>query len=231
MTDAKERLPRLIELAGETTPEKLRALAFELSDLLTDWPAHYPTEMREPFEALLEKVLKRLDGTSRQMIAARLARDSGTAVTLLNEFYFDVPAEERAAILARNAEGDHAPDTTVEGADEVRLIAAARNTRGRDFAAAFASFLGVPVSTAERILEDASGNALTVACKGANVRRATYSALALLTVCELRINPGARFMHLQAYDAIPAGGARRLLDHWRTQVEETQATAEDARAA
>ena len=157
--------------------------------------------MREPFEALLEKVLKRLDGTSRQMSAARLARDSGTAVTLLNEFYFDVPAEERAAILARNAEGDHAPDTTVEGADEVRLIAAARYTRGRDFAAAFASFLGVPVSTAERILEDASGNALTVACKGANVRRATYSALALLTVCELRINPGRR--------------ADRFVEHWQ----------------
>src|SRR5271167_4818440 len=156
MTDAKERLPRLIELAGETTPEKLRALAFELSDLLTDWPARYPMEMREPFEALLEKVLKRLDGTSRQMIAARLAAHPGTAVTLLNEFYFDVPAESRAAILARNAEGDDAPNTLMDGGDETRLIEAARYTRGRDFAAAFASFLHVPVSTAERILEDAS---------------------------------------------------------------------------
>src|ERR1700722_15470694 len=126
MADAKERLSRLIDLAGETTPEKQRALAFELSDLLTDWPARYPAEMREPFEALLEKVLKRLDGTSRSMIAARLAAHAGSAVSLLNEFYFDVPAEERAAILARNAEGEDAPGANVEPADEARLIEAAR---------------------------------------------------------------------------------------------------------
>jgi hypothetical protein len=202
-----------------------------LSDLLTDWPARYPMEMREPFEALLEKVLKRLDGTSRQMIAARLAAHSGTAVALLNEFYFDVPAKSRAAILARNAEGEGAPDAPMGGSDESRLIEAARYTRGRDFVAAFASFLRVPVSIAERILEDASGNSLAVACKGADVRRATYSALALLTVCELRINPGARFTHLQAYDQIPTDGARRLLGYWQTQVEEEHVVPQDACAA
>src|SRR5208337_2165496 len=104
MTDARERLSRLIELAGENTPEKQRALAFELCDLLIDWPQRYPPAMREPFEALLEKVLRRLDGATRRMIAARLAGHPETALALLNEFYFDVPADARTDILRRNAE-------------------------------------------------------------------------------------------------------------------------------
>jgi len=231
MADAKERLSRLIDLAGETAPEKQRALAFELTELLMDWPARYPSDMREPFEALLEKVLKRLDGTSRRMIAARLAGHAGTAVALLNEFYFDVPEDARATILARNVDAEGPLGAPADAADEVRLIEAARRTRGRDLAGAFADFLRVPLAIAERILEDPSGNALAVACKGASVRRATYSALALLTVCELRINPGARFGHLLAYDQIPLDGARRLLAYWRQHGPEIAHGAQGACAA
>jgi hypothetical protein len=219
MAEVKERLSRLIDLAGETAPEKQRALAFELCELLTDWPKRYPHPMREPFEALLEKVFKRLDGTTRRVIAARLADQAGIALTLLNEIYFDIPLEARDSILKRNAESDEQIHAAVKPADEVKLIEAARRTRGHDFAEAFANFLGVAVSTAERILGDTTGNALAVACRGAGVKRATYSALALLIVTELRINPGARFEHLAAFDHIPLAGAQRLLAHWREQPE------------
>ena len=105
----------------------------------TDWPAHYPTEMREPFEALLEKVLKRLDGTSRQMIAARLAQRFRSAY--VNEFYL---TRLRGT---RNAEGDHALQYHLLSKERT-LPADCAADRGRDFAAAFAA-----VSTAQRILD------------------------------------------------------------------------------
>jgi hypothetical protein len=215
MTDARERLQRLIELAGENTPEKHRALAFELCDLLFDWPGRYPAAMREPFEALLEKVLRRLDGTTRRMIAARLATHAETAITLLNEFYLDMPAEARVGILARNANFAEIAPQEDGHADDAPLIDAARHTRGNELAAAFAHFLGVPAVTAQRILEDSSGNALAVACKGARVRRATFSALALLTLPEIRSNPTVRHARLSAFDDIPQGGADTMLDFWR----------------
>src|SRR3974390_519720 len=211
MRDAKDRLSRLIELAGESTPEKQRALAFELYDLLIDWTQRYPLAMREPFEALLEKVLKRVDGTTRRMLAARLASHPTTAVTLLNEFYFDVPAEAKSAILRRNAALEEPLQNMPAYANEAELLAAARRVRGHDFAMALGDYLGVTPATSERILADTSGNALAVACRGAGVKRATYSALALLTIGELRVNPGARFEHLVGFEQIPDPGARRLL--------------------
>lgn len=230
MTDARERLERLIELAGESTPEKQRALAFELCDLLTDWPPRYPAAMREPFEALLEKVLRRLDGTTRRMIAARLATHPDTAIALLNEFYLDMPEEARAGILARNAASASPPSSDTETGDDAPLIDAARHMRGSELATAFARFLGVPPVTAQRILEDTSGNALAVACKGARIRRATYSVLALLSLPDIRANPGIRYARLSAYDDIPQTGAHTMLDFWRRAHDDVPADS-DVQAA
>jgi hypothetical protein len=228
MTDARERLSRLIELASESTPDKQRALAFELCDLLTDWPQRYPVVMREPFEALLENVLRRLDGTTRRMIAERIGRHPDTALVLLNAFYLDMPVDVRPAILARNADGHaEAPPEDEPASGDAMLIDAARRSRGGELAGAFGAFLQIAPSLAQRILEDASGDALAVACKGAGVRRATYSALALLTMPDIRANPGARFARLSAIDAIPVDGAARMLGYWRMAHDEPG----DARAA
>lgn len=232
MVDARERLSHLIELAGESTPDKQRALAFELCDLLTDWPTRYPAAMREPFEALLEKVLRRLDGTTRRMIAARLAARPETALAFLNEFYLDVPADARRAILARNADlPEHAQIEGATAEDELPLIEAARRVRGAEFAAALARFLDVTPPLAQRILDDMSGDGLAVACKGAGVRRATYSALALLAGADLRANPAARYERLSAFEDVPAEGARRMLAFWRRLHDDGPPQEPGARAA
>jgi len=231
MPDARERLERLIELAGESTPEKQRALAFELCDLLVDWPGRYPVAMREPFEALLEKVLRRLDGATRRMIAARLATHPETAVTLLNQFYLDMPVEVRTGILARNANSTDAVPEETGSVDDRPLIDAARHARGSELAAAFAQFLGVSASTARRILDDSSGNALAVACKGARIRRATFSALALLTLPDVRANPSVRYLRLSAFDEIPQSGADTMLDFWRRTHQNDASFEADEQAA
>lgn len=216
MTDARERLTRLIELASENAPEKQAALAFELCDLLVAWPERYPQIMREPFEALLEKVLRRLDETTRRLIATRLSGHSETAVALLNQFYFDVPTKARSLILERN----HEPvDETTRAADvegEARLIQSARRMGAIEFVATLAAFLRVPVGTAQSILDDQTGDALAVACRGAGVQRATYSSLALFAASGAPdTDSEALYARLAAFDTIPENAARSMLAYWR----------------
>jgi hypothetical protein len=222
MADARERLTHLIELANENTPEKHQALAFELCDLLVNWPQRYPRAMREPFEALLEKVRRRLDPHTRQMIALRL-NSPDTTLALLNEFYLDLPQDLRAPILARNAaRGADAPAAEITGR-EVMLIAAARKTSGPDLVQAFAQLMGISAATAQTVFDDASGDALAVVCKGAGISRTTYSTLAVLAAKEA--TPETLYDRLAAFDAIPETGARRMLAHWRREQDASGARA------
>ncbi len=204
-----ERFARLIELANKTAPGDRAALALELCELLADWPMKYPREMREPFESLLEKAVREVDGATRRAVAARIAARDEAPVTLLNELFFDAPAEAKTQIVNRNAEiNGH---ETTEAADEARVIEAARATSGEAFADEFARLLGIGPVTAKRILAEPSGNALAIACKGAHLTRAAFSALAVL--CAPNAEPSDR--RLGAYDAIPQDGADGMVRFWR----------------
>ncbi len=94
------------------------------------------------------------------------------------------------------------------------LIEAARC--GEGLHDALAQSLGVDDKMAVQILDDESGAALAVACKGANIERAAFSALALL------VRPGRDRAHafavLDAYDTVPMSEATRVLRGWREGV-------------
>jgi hypothetical protein len=214
MTDAKQRLTHLIELATADAPENRRALALELCDLLIDWPPHYPATMREPFEALLEKTVRSIDDETRRALVAKLATRHETPVTLLNEFYFDAPQDTRDAIVLRNALMDGAGGAPAAHTDEAALITAARNKPQDQFTHDFASLLGIAEGTAGRILHDHSGRALAVACKGAHLGRATFSALAVLSEAGIALEAARE--RLSSFDSVPLTGAERLLDYWRS---------------
>jgi hypothetical protein len=215
MTDARQRLSHLIELATTNAPENRRTLAVELCDLLLDWPAHYPAAMREPFEALLEKIVRMIDADTRRALAEKLGAREETPLPLLNEFYFDAPAETRDAIVLRNALLEDGTQPTLPHADEQEIVAAARSKTNGEFARAFASMLGIAAGTAERILQDHSAHALAIVCKGAHMNRATFSALALLT--EAANGDADTRERLASFDSVPLPAAERLLDHWRTK--------------
>ncbi|HEY0265540.1 MAG TPA: DUF2336 domain-containing protein, partial [Rhizomicrobium sp.] len=91
------------------------------------------------------------------------------------------------------------------------LVAAARD--GGDLPALLADSLGVDARMAQQILEDETGAALAVACKGAGLERPAFSALALL------VKPGRdrdhAFAALDAYDNVPVSEATRVLRGWR----------------
>jgi len=215
MTDAKQRLTHLVELATTNAPENRRTLAVELCDLLLDWPAHYPAAMREPFEALLEKIVRMIDADTRRALAEKLGARTETPLPLLNEFYFDAPAETRDAIILRNALLNDGTQPEIPGADEEAIVSAARNTANGEFTASFANMLGIEAATAERILHDHSGRALAIVCKGAHLTRATFSALALIT--EGGSGAADTRERLSSFDSVPLTGAERLLDYWRTK--------------
>jgi uncharacterized protein (DUF2336 family) len=184
---------------------------------LVDWPPRYPQIMREPFEALLEKVLRRLDETTRRLIATRLSTHSETAVALLNECYFDVPTKARSLILERNHEEDDDTPVQTDAEDEAKLIAAARKMGPIEFVHAFADFLGVTVVMAQSIVEDVTGDALAVACRGVGMSRITYSTLATFAAGRLNADAATIYQRLAAFDTIPESGARRMLGHWRRE--------------
>jgi hypothetical protein len=230
MPDARARLTRLIELATQRAPEKQRALAFELCDLLLEWPNRYPSAMREPFEVLLEKVLRRLDGTTRRMIAGRFAERSDAALALLNEIYLDLPDDARAAVLRRNEQRDDGNPTStgISDVDEMRLLAGVRSAPGAEFTVTFADILRIPATTAERILADRNRSALAVACKGAHVTRPVFSAIAVLSTADRRTDATAC---LAAFDEISQGAAENLLDYWRQTHEDLSPLPTDVAAA
>ncbi|HEY5337458.1 MAG TPA: DUF2336 domain-containing protein, partial [Rhizomicrobium sp.] len=171
--------------------------------------------MREPFEALLEKTVRGIDEDTRRALAAKLAAHQETPVTLLNEFYFDSPDDARDAIVLRNALLDGGSRPHDSHTDEAALIAAARGKPHGEFTDAFARLFGIERTTADNILHDHSGRALAVACKGAHLGRATFSALAVLTETGSALSAARE--RLSSFDAIPQTGAERLLDYWRTR--------------
>ncbi|HEX3675655.1 MAG TPA: DUF2336 domain-containing protein [Rhizomicrobium sp.] len=206
-------MTRLVELAAGHAPEERRRLTTELCDLLLDWPDSYPDAMREPFETLLEKTVRLIDGASRTALIARIAEAPDARLDFLNEFFFDAPQALRHAILDRNGR-EGAGVSSSARIDEAALIETARREQHEGFAERFAAALGVRPDTAARILHDASAEALAIAAKGAGLSRATFSTLALIaggvhTAEEI----AAR---LAVFETVSPTAAQALLTFWRT---------------
>ena len=117
--------------------------------------------------------------------------------------------------MLRNALLEDGSQPDIPETDEKQIVSAARTTANGEFAAAFARMLGIEPAMAERILHDRSGRALAIACKGAHLTRATFSALALIT--ETGSGAVDTRERLSSFDSVPLTGAERLLDFWRTR--------------
>ncbi|HEY1708021.1 MAG TPA: DUF2336 domain-containing protein [Rhizomicrobium sp.] len=200
----KEHLEYLLRLAAE--PGERHQLVRELSDLLGAWPPGYPDELRPPFAALLARIEHDIDPEDRRELAAKLAHCPDAPLPLLNEFFFDLPPDARAGVLQRNA---RLQTERCDFVNETVLVAAARARRSAEFSGAFSTAFGIDALTAAEILQDGSGLGVAIACRGAGLSRAAFSAIVLLTA---RGDVGNK---LSALDAVPAEGAATLLAFWR----------------
>jgi hypothetical protein len=224
---ARERLSRLVELAGQEGIEARRALAGELADLLLSWPSIYPRGMREPFEALLEKTVRDIGPAERAMLADRFIAADDMPLSILNLLVFDAAPETKHAILHRNAaSAETAAAVARIPVNEAALLAAARGTSIENLPAVLAPRLGIGVEIVRSVLEDSSGAMLAVLCKGSDMRRQTCSALAVLTQRDVASEESYR--RLAAYDDMPEPGSKALVRWWRSQA---LAPSSDAEAA
>lgn len=213
---ARERLTRLVELAGRDGAEARRALAGELADLLLGWPSIYPRGMREPFEALLEKTIRDVGADARASLAERFGASEDAPLSILNLLVFDAPPETRRAILERNAAAaEKAPGLSRIPINETALLAAARAAPIADLASVLAPRLGIPLEIAQQILDDRSAAMLALLSKGAGLRRPVFSALVVLAWPHATSEESYR--RLAGYDDVPEAGARALFSFWRLQ--------------
>lgn len=208
MRTPKERLSHLLELAAKGAAERA-ALAGEVADLLLDWPAQYPQDMRASFEALLEKIAREVDERARRELALRFSKIGDASLSLLNELFLAAPEAMKDEIIRRN--DAHAGDSTARIEAEV-LLAAARS-RG-EFSAILARAAAIPRAVAAEIMRDLSCRALAVVAKGGGLKRAHFSAIAILTIA----SPD-NFAALSAFDCVPENGAANLLSFWRAKPE------------
>ncbi|MBA2587990.1 MAG: hypothetical protein H0U98_05120 [Alphaproteobacteria bacterium] len=136
----------------------------------------------------------------------------GVCEALLAKAARDVDAATRARLRVQlYSDPDLAGRVLPRESMTQALIETAR--RGEGLADTLAQSLGVDDKMAIQILDDETGAALAVACKGANIERAAFSALALLT------RPGRDRIHafavLDAFDNVPMSEATRVLRGWR----------------
>ena len=183
---APQKLSHLLQLADQG-PALRAALAEEVADLLTHWPADYPDTMRGICEALLSKAARDVDGDTRTRLRVQLYSDPDLA----------------ARVLPRES-ASH------------QLIGVARKGDNDGVVKTLSETLGVDEAMARQVLDDETGAALAVACKGAGLDRAAFSALALMA------HPGRDRAHayavLDAFDNVPTSEATRVLRGWRGDV-------------
>ena len=180
---ASEKLSHLLQLADQG-PALRAALAEEVTELLTHWPSDYPGSMRSVCETLLAKAAHDVDAETRARLRLQLQLQS------------------HSELAQRVLPQDTAAQT---------LVDAARS--GKDLTAVLGQSLGVEEETARQILDDASGTALAVACKGAQIDRAAFSALAVLT--HPSRNRSQAFAILDAFDKVAMSEAAYTLHRWR----------------
>ena len=184
---ASQKLSELLQLADQG-PALRAALAEEVAELLSHWPADYPESMREVCEALLAKAARDIDTPTRARLRVLLYSNPGLAHRVLPR-------------------------------DSLALIEKARASA--NLVSVLAESLCVSEKVADEILADASGASLAVACKGALIDRAAFSALVLLAhpACDR----ARAFAMLDAFDRVPVSEAARRLRGWRGEDQLTPA--------
>lgn len=207
MVHAKERLGQLLALAAE---RRWSPLARELCDLMLYWPPGWPEAMRAPVAALFETALREADDETQSVLAERLAGQATIPLKVMNQVYLAAPAPLRREILMRNELEGPAPDAFT--LDRPALLAAARARQG-DFTGTFARLGGFSRRIAAAVLSDSTGEALAVVCRGGELDRAAFSAIALLRA------PAE--VPLPVYDSVAPKAAALICADWRKASADT----------
>lgn len=164
------------------------ALRTALAEEVAELLADWPIDYPESMRAVCESLLAKAAGDI----------DQGTRARLRVQLYSEPELAHR--VLPRACVGQRLVETARRGA----------------LAAALADNLDVDARVAADILADRSGASLAMACKGAGLDRAVFSALAVLAGAH---NDRAQaFAVLDAFEAVSISEATRTLRGWRENI-------------
>ena len=235
------QLEGLLDLACRNGIDVRPTLLRVLTDLYIQKPSHRPEEEAQYVE-LAQRLIENADPVTRATVAARLAGYPAAPTAILEKLaaltgltvtpaataseappqkneladvFFQASGEERRLILTNLDTADAAPRRGADAATFKLLEVAALTRNPAEFARVLQRAIPLSATLAQRIVHDASGEAIVVATKAIGM------PAPLLQRVLLFLNPAIgqsvqRVYELAAlYDEITVQSAQAMLDIWK----------------
>lgn len=208
---APETMKKMVEHSRSI--EELQAPMADRYDL----PPQLLTEMYFfVSSALKREILKRSDLLDPALIDEAV---ESNRQKILDRAVTDVQADVSSA---RKFVEDRIRSNTLNESLLKELIEARKST---EFLLAFAHYIGIDTSTAQRIMADRSWESLAIACRAAGLERSTFAKVVFgLQKGQDEQNKALRILDL--YLKVPQEAAERVMRFWRVRTEAASRAAE-----
>jgi hypothetical protein len=159
----------------------------------------------------MNKVASELGTDMGDHLAARMEQSGHTQKTPTAN------GSQRCGLHSGKAELSNGETEPARAFDADQLVDLLRNDKYDEFVLGFARMSDVDVSTARKILEDPSAEALAIACKANRFDHATFSTIVLLTDLAKTRQPELVDQLMQLYDQVTVQTAQRAMRFWRVR--------------
>jgi len=226
---ADPRLDGLFDLAMRDGVDIRPTLLRVLTDLYVQKPFHTREEETQYVE-LATGLIDAVDSATLAVVAARLrdypatpeavrrklsARDSAPAREDLCELFFSASAEERRLILINLVPDRTARPLHVSPETLARLEASALQRNPSEFTRILRALLNIAPQLALRIVQDASGEPLVVACKSLGMAPAALQRILLFLNPAIGHSVDRVYQLAQLFDELSPEAAAHMLSIWR----------------
>jgi len=111
------------------------------------------------------------------------------------------------------------------------LVTLIRTNRFPEFLVAFSKLTDIDLATAKRLVQDVSGEGLTVACKASQFDRSTFSSVLMALSQGNSRSIDETYKLINLYDRIELPVAQRTLRFWRVCKQASETDGDDSKAA
>jgi len=206
-----KNLETLVALAGVQSSEKRCELLQGVTDLFFTAPDHQNSQEANLFCNIMQKVAEDLEPEVCKHSVDRKANGRDAPREPLSNGYNGAGRSlSQAERFINDKEHFHELNASF-------LVELLRDNKLEEFSFGFARLSDVDIATAWRILEDASAEALAIACKANRFDRATFSTIVLLTDMSKMRQPDLVDRLMQLYDQVTVQAAQRAMRFWRVR--------------
>lgn len=195
-----KNLETLVALAGVQSSEERCELLHGVTELFFTTPEHRKSQGSRLSCGIMQKAPSDLEPDSQ----------NGSKPMMCNGHSGGASNSSQAERFISEKEHFHELDANF-------LVNLLRDNKFEEFAFGFARLSDVDVSTARRILEDPTAEALAIACKANRFDRETFSAIVLLSDMSKMRQSELVDRLMQLYDQVTVQTAQRTMRFWRVR--------------